>query len=43
MKLYIVICSGYEGMMNRLSYYRGDILCYGQNADGVWFILGTQE
>lgn len=42
-QLTLKVYGGYEGMMNSLSYYKGDILCYGQNPEGKWFILGTEK
>jgi hypothetical protein len=38
-----LICSGYDGMMNTLSYYKGDVLCWGQDSEGCWFIIGTEK
>lgn len=43
MTLFMHKATGYDAMMNCLSYYKGDILCYGQGNDGVWFILGTEK
>lgn len=41
--LTLKVYGGYEGMMNSLCYYKGDIFCYGQNAQGQWFIIGTEK
>lgn len=36
-------CGGYAGMMNALCYYKGDLLCCGELADGSWYIIGTEK